>query len=273
MIATGALAFANARVRARKSRLHGPEVAGRAIAGLVLSPDERLDPARGFDELIEWYALVLKSYPTGRPLVLALLRLLEIENIKLLWRAIANRVDATAWSRQWHDFGRLASITLDQARECQTLSSLVDRLRHSPYASIAETMWRAHAADLAAAESGFDKWASQALIDCAAALSSPDHTAAALATSVAQERHLHAARRGDNPRHAPAAELIHLRQHRRLLCHRAFRESPYCISPAVALLLLKEEEVRALEAIAVFDAAAHDSAWLAFALAASELGA
>jgi len=67
--------------------------------------------------------------------------------------------------------------------------------------------------------------------------------------------------------------MVWWRHARRELCRRAFRESPFCLAPGVALLLLKEEEVLGLDAIATFEATGRDAAALEYAIAASELGA
>ena len=285
------MAFANARVRAMKSRLLGHEVAGRVTAGLGAMRDDRIDRARAFDSLIDCYVTVLKSYPRGQSLFLSLLRRHEIENVKLLWRVIVTGAVNGEWPRHWIDLGRLARVSIDAVRDCRTLPSLVEALRQSPYASIAGDMWRAHAGDPAAAELGFDRWASSVIIDAAAGLTSDDRGAVEIALAVVRERNFNITRRlAAAGLAAPAAPLprswqrqappadhdrlpIWLRRRRRLLCRQAFREAPYCLAPAVALLLLKEEEIRGLDALASFDPARADAGWLDYALAASELGA
>jgi hypothetical protein len=292
VIASGRVAYANARVRALKSRLLGHEVAGRVMAGLAATRDERPDRARGLAELIDWYVTILKSYPRGQALFRALLRRHEIENIKLLWRAIVNGAADGAWQARWLDFGRLASITKDDCRDRRTLASLVEALRHSPYAAIAHDMWRAHAGDHAAAEHGFDQWISKGILDAAATLPDVDRTAVEIARALVRERDINIARRLESAglpatpvtlprawqRHAPPAAdhdrlMVWLRRRRKLLCRQAFLEPPFCLAPPVALLVLKEEELGALDALASFDPAAADTGWLAYALAASELGA
>jgi hypothetical protein len=67
--------------------------------------------------------------------------------------------------------------------------------------------------------------------------------------------------------------MLWLRRQRRRLCRQAFLQAPFCLAPAVALLLLKEEEVRGLDAIASFDSETAEASWLTYALAAGELGA
>jgi hypothetical protein len=260
------------------------------LAGLALARDDRLDAARGFRELLQWYALVLASYPRGQALCLALLRRLEIENVKLAWRAVAHHSGAE-WLALWVDFGELASVSLERCRDHRALQALTEALRGTPFASIAGAMWRAHGDDPAAAELGFDRWASQAMVAAAAALPAVDRLAADLARAVVRERDVNVMGRltGEarpellalpdewRRRPLPAADarqwLVRLRHARGRLCRRAFRDSPFCLAPAIALLLLKEEEVRGLEALALFQASAADARSMDFALAGSELGA
>lgn len=323
MIATGSLAYANARVRALKSRLLGREIAARVAVGLAASRDHALNADVSRRELLDWYAVVLASYPRGHALIHSLLYRHDIENIKLAWRAIVNAHGSPRWIGRWIDLGRLASVRLESVRDCRTLPSLVDAARRTPFAGIAEAMWRAHAEDPLAAEIGFDRWTSRAIIDSARALPGADRTAAALATAVVRERDFAVLRRAaaaglspeiltaalgclhqeigldpamrlaawtpaDGPfwaavprrwqRHAPPSAdwdrwMVWWRHARRDLCRRAFRETPFCLAPAIALLLLKEEEVLGLEAIATFEATVQDAAALEYAIAASELGA
>lgn len=291
MIATGRIAFANARVRAMKSRLLGHEIAGRVLAGLGATTADWQQHATAFAELIEWYVTVLKSYPRGQSLFLSLLRRHEIENVKLLWRVIVNDARTTHWGRHWIDLGRLATLTIEAGRDCGSLPALIEVLKRGPYAAIAHDMWRAHGGDPAAAELGFDRWTSARIAEAAAGLPDNDRTAIALAMAIVRERDVNIAHRmaaaglpvppvrlpREWRRDAPAGGdhdrlVLWLRRRRRSLCRQAFREAPYCLAPAVALLLLKEEEVRGLDAIHWFDPASHEAAWLDYALAASELG-
>lgn len=322
MIATGSLAYANARVRALKSGLLGREVAARVMAGLPASRGLAATVEDSRRELLRSYGVVLTSYPRGQLLVLSLLRRHEIENIKLAWRAIVNAHAAGRWIPHWIELGRLASVRVQTVRDCRTLPSLVEALRRTPFDAIATAMWRAHAHDPLAAEIGFDRWASRAIVESARALPAADQIASALAIATVRERDFAVVRRaaaaGLAPeiltgalgylhdeidpgevmrlaawtpsdgvfwsavprkfrRHAPAAAdwnrwLMWWRGRRRALCRRAFRESPFCLAPAVALLLLKEEEVRGLDALATFEAGGCGAPSLEYALAAGELG-
>jgi hypothetical protein len=322
VIASGSLAYANARVRALKSGLLGREVAARVVAGLPAARELASTVETSRRELLRWYGIVLASYPRGQQLFLSLLRRHEIENIKVAWRAIVNAHAAGRWVPHWIELGPLASVRLEAVRDCRTLPSLVEALRRTPFDAIATAMWRAHAHDPLAAEIGFDRWASRAIVESARALPEADHLAAALALVTVRERDFAVVRRANaaglapeiltgalgclhdeiDPRevmrlaawtpaegtfwpavprqfrrHAAAAAdwdrwLLWWRGRRRALCRRAFRESPFCLAPAVALLLLKEEEILGLDALATFEAGGRGAPSLEYALAAGELG-
>ncbi len=189
MIATGALAFANARVRALKSRLLGREIVVRASRSATARQRSLCTGrAAAFRELVDWYHIVLTSYPGGQALILALLRRHEIENVKLAWRAIVGRHPYSRWAGLWIPLDRLATVRIDDCRDCHSLDALVEALRTTPYAEIGDAMRRAHAHDLPAAEIGFDRWASRAIVREADALPPRDVTARDLALAVVRER-------------------------------------------------------------------------------------
>jgi vacuolar-type H+-ATPase subunit C/Vma6 len=142
MMPGGRYAFANARARAMKSRL----LAGRVSGNLAALAGE------SFRKLIDGYAMLMASYPIGQSLFLALVRLHEIDNLKLAWRAAVRGLPPARWLPFWVPLGSLAVVDSDDCRDCRTLSALTGVLTRTPYFSIAETMRRAHADDLAAAE-------------------------------------------------------------------------------------------------------------------------
>jgi hypothetical protein len=313
MIASGRVAYANARVRALKSQLFGPEIVGRLRADRdipISSPDDedtsgdsagRRDishlPARRFHHLLRCYRVVLASYPTGQTLFQSLVRLHEIENVKLGWRARSLGHPVERWELLWRPLGVLETVRFEECRDQTSLAGLVNSLRASPYNVIADDTWRAHADDLLAAELALDRWASASIARAAFGLGRAETTARDLALAVVRERDLSVLRRGAHafglspdavlgglvllPRELPADELSRLatwtpqsgrflrawppawgptadrpadwdalllavRRARRRACRRAFLGSPYCLGPAMALLLLQEEEVRAL---------------------------
>jgi hypothetical protein len=185
MIHGGRYAFANARARALKSRLLSRRVSGD-LAGLA---------HQHFRQLVDGYAILIAAYPLGQPLLVALMRLHEIENLKLAWRAIVHGVPPGRWLPYWIPLGPLATLDVEKCRDCRSLSALADALQRTPYQAIADAMRRAHAEDLAAAELGFDRWASRAVIDAALSLPSREHLARDLAIALVRERDLNVVRR------------------------------------------------------------------------------
>jgi hypothetical protein len=313
MMPGGRYAFANARARAMKSRL----LAGRVSGNLAALAGE------SFRKLIDGYAMLMASYPIGQSLFLALVRLHEIENLKLAWRAAVRGLPPARWLPFWVPLGSLAVVDSDDCRDCRTLSALTGVLARTPYFSIAETMRRAHADDLAAAEVGFDRWASRAVVDAALLLPAREHLARDLALALVRERDFHVVRRGAHsgtlppdamigavahlgtelgaasalalgawtpadgplwtrlPRrwlrvvgHVPDWEALTLamRQARRGLCRRALRAHPFCLAPGLAVLLLHEEDVRALGALDESGDHRAPSAAVEWVLAAGGLG-
>ena len=338
MIASGHVAYANARVRALKSQLFGPEFVARLRAGRDI-PISSLDdtdpsgdsggfrdisdlPARRFHHLLKCYRVVLASYPTGQALVQALVRLHEIENVKLGWRARLLGHPVDRWGPLWRRLGALETVRFEDCRDQTSLAGLVDSLRATPYNVIADSTWRAHADDLLASELALDRWASASIARAAFRLGRADTTARDLALAVVRERDLSVLRRGAHafglspdavlglvllPRELPTAELsrlatwtpqsgrflrqwprawgpstdppadwdallLALKRARRRACRRAFLGSPYCLGPAIALLLLQEEEVRAV--VSIREAAGRSDAGppLERVLAASAMG-
>ena len=157
-------------MRALKSRLLGREIVVRASRSATARQDLSALASGAFRELVDWYHIVLTSYPTGQALVLALLRRHEIENVKLVWRAIVGRHPCSRWAGLWIPLERLATVRIDDCRDCHWLDALVEALRTTPYAEIGDAMRRAHPHNLPAAEMGFDRWASRAIVREADAL-------------------------------------------------------------------------------------------------------
>jgi vacuolar-type H+-ATPase subunit C/Vma6 len=329
-----AFAFGNARLRARKARLLGAEdglvlrAACAPEAAPPASPPSLPRPGEGvralLTALVDDYDTLLRSYPApARGVLLALLRLHEIENLKLVWRARAKGLAFDQWKRLWRPLGRLATLHLESWRAPLTEVEALARLSPTPYAQVTARVARAHHGDLGAAEMAFDRWASTRLLQEADALGGSEHVARSLVRSVVRERDLDAVRRavssyGLSPRSAAAAPVLltremdagalealaewvpergplaarlparlvraarlegwaelhlHLRRQRRRLCTRAFRASPYQMAPAVAFLLLREEEVRALAAMAEARGGPRQPHVLDRVLAASAMGA
>lgn len=183
-----------ARVCALRSRLWtsldralvlraGVEPDGRAVSG---------DPDVVFPPLVPWYAIVMKMYPAARPLVTWMLRLHEIENLKLLWRAaLRGRPPIAAC---WRPLEPLGTVTFQP--RASTPEELVHRLARTPYGAIARTLLRSHPGDLPAAEIGLDRWAWTGLYDEAMRLPAREAAARRLVLLLIREHDLDLLRRG-----------------------------------------------------------------------------
>lgn len=246
---TGAIAYAHARMRGCKSRLltrvdalplftaSDPKAMRRVVAALGLE-----DPMQ---RLLRVYATATRGYPHGAPLFRALLLLHEIENVKLEWR---RRRDTP------NDFAG------------------------TPFAQIVKTVARAHGNDIAAAELAFDRWASQQLLDEARRLPRREALARRLVELVVKERDSEIVRRGAKwygltSVSGVAEDVMSLRHERLRLCRSAFVGSPFLLAPAIAVILLAEEEVRAVRALVERQGDETLDAPLQRALAGSQLGA
>lgn len=275
-------------------------------------------PADLFPPLVHWYVVLSGAYPPARGLFMALFRLHEIENLKLLWRAALR--DRPLASDCWRPLAPLATIAVDMASK--TPEGLVDRLTRTPYGSIARALVRSHGPDLPATEIGFDRWSLAALDVEAAALPARESAAARLVRAVIRERDVDLLRRGRSfgldadlvakstvllsregrvgaladaatwqPGKTPLwrvlpasvtrdtgdvetwdAAVAALRRARLRACRRTFIGWPYQIAPALAALLLREEQTRAAMSIAAATST-EGQAVLPHALAASLIGA
>lgn len=255
MMPRGSIAYAHARMRGWKSHLltrvdalplftaSDGAAMRRVVAALELE-----EPLR---RLLRTYRTAIRGYPEGGPLFRALLRLHEIENVKLLWRATLRRGRGSAVARLWIDLESLASVPMFDAA---SLRDLAEKLADTPYAAIADTAVRAHGNDIAAAELAFDRWASQRLLDEARRLPRREALARRFAELVVRERDAEILRRGEQwygltSVSGSPVEVASMRQERLRLCGRAFVGSPFLLAPAVAVILLAEEEVRAVRAL------------------------
>jgi vacuolar-type H+-ATPase subunit C/Vma6 len=249
MMPRGSIAYAHARIRGCKSHLltrvdasplftaSDPQAMRRVVVALGLE-----DPMQ---RLLRVYATAIRGYPHAAPLFRALLQLHEMENVKLEWR-------------------RRRNTTSDFAG--------------TPFAQIVKTVARAHGNDVAAAELALDRWASQRLLDEARRLPRREALARRLVELVVKERDSEIVRRGARwygltSVSGIAEDVISLRRERLRICHRAFVGSPFLLAPALAVILLAEEEVRAVRALVERQGDESLDPPLLRALAASELGA
>ena len=216
---SGARAFAYARARAWKSRLLTRD---ELLPLLAVADAERI--RRSIEPP---FAKLMRLYHLWQtPLTQAMLRLHEIENVKLLWRATSRGKPFD--SKLWIPLGSLATVRNERAF---TLRDLVDSLAKTPYAKIANDVLRASRDDIAAAELAFDRWASRSLLDEARKLPRREQLARQLIEALVAKR--------------DARQPLDLA----LLCRRAFRGDPFALAPVIALILLTEAEVRAVRGL------------------------
>lgn len=283
MIPSPRVAYAYARVRARKSHLLGIRDAMPLLAATDAATFEHAraavgaDTHKSFERLMALYALAIRSYRA--PLFRALLGLHEIENVKLLWRVVANDRERSAIARLWRPLGAMAAVPM--LIDAPSLRDLADALAKTPYGAIAANAIRSSGT----AELLFDRWASQRLLAEARALPPREQLTRTLIESVVRERDAEIAARGAqwygmSPAAVTASLAIDgelgdafaMRRRRLQLCRRACIADPFLLAPAVAVILLAEEEVRSVRALierrgdATLDEAA------ARAMAASQMG-
>ena len=227
MTGRGGIAYAHTRMLAWKSRLLTRVDAAPLFTASnatemqrVLGALEIRDPLA---RLLRIYGMAIGGYPHGAELFRALLRLREIENVKLLWRLSAKPSRRDALEPLWIDLGELATVP---RLEAVTPNALAGALRSTPYGSSASTAARVHGNG---------------------GQSVPLRTA--------------------------AFDVVALRRERLRLCRRAFVSSPFLLAPALATVLLAEEEARAVRALVEREGHQSLDSAMVRALAASRIGA
>ena len=275
----GLLAYAHARIRAAKSRLLTRTDAAPLFAAADVTAVQRavaaLDVEHPLQRLVRVYATAIRGYRRGEPLLRALLARHEIENVKLLWRITARHAHREALSPLWLDLGALATVSIVDAASPRELA---ERLARTPYGGIAATVARAHGSDVAAAELAFDRWVSQRLLDEARRLPRRESLARRLVELVVYERDAEIVRRGAKwygltSVSGDVEDVAVMRRERLRLCRRAFVGSPFLLAPAVAVILLAEEERRAVQALVERRGDVQLDEPLLRALAGSQIGA
>jgi vacuolar-type H+-ATPase subunit C/Vma6 len=291
-----AYAFGNARVRAMRSRLKGPrELAtfrrARTVAelaealGIEETVSSRELALRLFEGLLEDYRKLLAAYPPGRDLFEALLSLHEVENLKVAWRARSRGLPAARWLELWRPFGRLERLPLAPWRDAASLREAVAGCRRTPYAPLLATLASDAGGDPGWADMTADRWAWERLAQAARRLPRAERAARELVLTRVAARDADFVERsaawGLTAETAEAAALAPVRRrgipgprHRtgRDRALQAFSGAPFRLAPAVALLWLREREVRGLEALAVSIAQPAPAA-LARVVASSAMGA
>lgn len=257
-------AYANARVHASKSRLLGR----REMMPLLLAADAAAkDRALGtigidsrsalfpqlFARLMTFYRTAIRAYEPDSELLRRMLRLHEIENLKLVWRGVTR--NRTSWTPLWRDLGSLAAFDSERVRTATTVHELAGRMEKTPYAEIARRVAATDRDDLAAAELSFDQWATASLLEEARRLPRGEALAREMIESIAAQRNEDLLRRGrklyglSDAALQALVEAAHPSHRRRLMSggraeKRAFIGHTFELAPAIAVILLAEEELR-----------------------------
>ena len=196
-------AYGNARLRAMKSRLLTGEdgvlcrAAGSAPAlGAALrlpgAASSGAIDAAGLAGLLGDYAKVMAWYRSGEALWLALLARLEVENLKLGWRARARSLPASRWVKLWRPFGALERLPLAAWSESGSLREAVLRTAPTPYGGIAREVFQARERDLPGADLALDRWAWAAVARAARLLPRSERAARDLVLARVRERDIDA---------------------------------------------------------------------------------
>ena len=271
MTTPGDIAYAHARLRAWRSRLlRRPDVLpllaandatshNRALAAIGAATDgEAIEHV--YQRLLDIYRIAIRGYRDYALLFIALLRLHEVENIKLAWRAVGRHEDESRWRSLWRPLGSLASVTFEQCRAADSLRDLSESLADTPYGEIIATLHRAHGDDLTAFELGLDRWASQQLLAEAAKLPAVEGLAGAIIETLVRRRDAQLKERAEKAYglsaesvERPAASRAAARRAAVAdypnLLRRASRGGPFSLAPALAVVLLAEEELRGVIAL------------------------
>jgi hypothetical protein len=220
-------------------------------------------------------------------LLLAIVGLTEVENLKLGCRAVRTGAAADLWQPLWSPLGKVARLQMEPFLDVPSLRAALDRLPALPWGDAARRALRAHEDDPAAFEMALDAFASRRILEADAASdarrlaaslvrirdvdavsrasargrSAEDAgTAATLLRRELRPDALRALAAGEVTEAARAflkcpartvpALLDALRARLRADCLRTFSGSPFHAACAVALLLLRLDEMQAVTAIA-----------------------
>lgn len=267
----GRLAYASVRAHAARGRLVGDE----AMLRLRLAEDAReragalvqlgLGDGTGvgafrelFARLVEDYARALRSMPGDAEPLSSLLARHELENLKLVYRACVRSLPRARVAPWWRPLGALAVLDAAAWQEVRALPQMIEAAKRTPYRTAVAML--AQAADPAMAELGLDRFATQRI---AAAARASERDVAALLLAVVRERDAEVRRRAaaygldddagrrlavlDGERARPVDEL---REERRRACWRALRSGRLSRVPWLALLLLEEDRLAQVIALA-----------------------
>src|SRR5581483_2704457 len=174
-------AYAYARTRARRSTLLRPEqldafraASGRAAAVAALRSsgiDARDAAAASRACLLRFVAdaeRLVASWPHP-DLLVAVVGLIEIENLKLGCRAVRTGAAAESWTPLWRPLGKVSRLRIEAFADPPSLRAALEALAPLPWGAAASRALRAHEDDAAAFEIALDTFASRRLLEAEAA--------------------------------------------------------------------------------------------------------
>jgi hypothetical protein len=170
-------AYAYARTRARRSTLLRPEqieafrgasgalAAASALRSAGIDARDAKSAARAcLARFVADAERLAASWP--RPgLVLAIVGLLEVENLKLGCRAVHAQLATDLWHPLWLPLGRVSRLETGLFTDAPSLRAALDRVAPLPWGEAARRALRAHEDDPAAFEMALDAFASRRLLD------------------------------------------------------------------------------------------------------------
>jgi vacuolar-type H+-ATPase subunit C/Vma6 len=268
MSAAARRAYGQARARARRAAILDPaEVTAMASAANVSQvpgwrelgscDDGSTLLSIAYARLVDDYLAMQRAYPEARDALSALLQLHELENVKLLWRAAVRGVLREEWRGGWRPLGRLESLAVERFDAPLTLASLTAVLAPTSYGRVAGAVLRAHGGDLAAAELAFDRFGTEAVATVCRRTPRSEPSARQLLGAVVARRDalIYERARTRLAMDVQAAALMttsgRAPDARRsvplpALARRVMALEPFSLALPLALVLLREEEVRRL---------------------------
>lgn len=258
MNAVAGRAYGQARARARRAAiLSNPVVTAMATAPAITSlpgwrdlgpcDDGSVSLGLPYSRLVDDHLVMRRAYPEARDALAALLQRHELENLKLLWRAAVRGSGFADWRGSWRPLGVLQTIALESFGGALTPGSLPGALRATPYAKLAANTMQSHGEDVAAAELAIDRFGTQRLVSAHDRLPQPERSARTLLQAVIDRRVAVIDERVRMTVGRPFQGcLIDTRSHIPALARRILALEPFSLAVPLALVLMREEEVRRL---------------------------
>jgi vacuolar-type H+-ATPase subunit C/Vma6 len=258
MTAVARRAYGQARARARGAALLSDTVVTVMATAPAVTPlpgwrdlgphdNGSVTLALAYSRLVDDHLIMRRAYPEAREALAALLTLHELENLKLLWRAAVRGTPVAEWRGSWRPLGVLQSIALEQFAGPVTLASLSGTLQATPYGQLAAATMQAQGDDLAAAEVVIDRFGTRELGVAHDRLPRAEYSARKLLRAVIDRRDRFIKERACMTVGRPFQDhLIDTRQRLAALARRILTLEPFSLAVPLALVLMREQELRRL---------------------------